>query len=215
MGNISPSSCSHCQIGNLECPAGDAGRITRIQQIVGCNQQPADAYCLDRAIESGRVGRVHGQRAQWLPRRGDVIADNVAASVGELRNFTPPASLNLPQLLQALPQLLAALPKLIEVLPNLVAVLPQLIDVGRVLQPVLASPEFEALLNSGVLDPKTVSFVGQTGTTLVESLDANQRHPQQMGAWGLLQALRDPDLQRALGFFVNFGKRFGQNINQR
>ena len=147
--------------------------------------------------------------------RGDVIADNVAASVGELRNFTPPASLNLPQLLQALPQLLAALPKLIEVLPNLVAVLPQLIDVGTRLQPVLASPEFEALLNSGVLDPKTVSFVGQTGTTLVESLDANQRHPQQMGAWGLLQALRDPDLQRALGFFVNFGKRFGQNINQR
>ena len=154
-------------------------------------------------------------------KRGDVIADNVAASVNDLRKITPPAGLDvaqllqaLPQLTQSLPQLLQLLPQLSEILPKLMPVLPQLVDVGLKLQPLLSSPEFAALMNSGVLSPKTVEIVGQTGNTFVETLEANRRNPQKVGLWGLLSALNDPNMQQTLGLLVDFSRRFGGTVGK-
>ncbi|MCB0065078.1 MAG: DUF1641 domain-containing protein [Caldilineaceae bacterium] len=73
----------------------------------------------------------------------------------------------------------------------------------------MSSPEFTALMDSGMLDPKAVKLLGEAATALVES---QQQHPQKIGPVGLLGALRDPDIQKALGFFMTFAKAFGQRI---
>lgn len=67
----------------------------------------------------------------------------------------------------------------------------------------------EALLASGVLDAKTVQLVGRLGDALAETARAQ---PASIGAMGALRALRDPDVQRALGFLIGFAKRFGASL---
>jgi len=75
------------------------------------------------------------------------------------------------------------------------------------------SDEFEALLDSGVLDPEALQAVGSLGSALVESQKAAQRDEiPSRGVFGLLGALRDPDVQRAVGFITTFAKKFGQNL---
>jgi uncharacterized protein YjgD (DUF1641 family) len=67
----------------------------------------------------------------------------------------------------------------------------------------------EALLNSGVLDPAALSLIGEFGRALVETASAPSR---KVGAMGLLSALGDPDVQRAVGFLVTFAQRFGARL---
>ncbi len=74
---------------------------------------------------------------------------------------------------------------------------------------VVQSKEFDALMQSGVFDPKAVQVVGNAGNALAESYD---EHPRPMGPISLLKLLYDPDIQRALAFAANFGKRFGQQL---
>lgn len=70
----------------------------------------------------------------------------------------------------------------------------------------------EALLDSGVLDPQALEVVGSAATALTES----QRAPaERVGPIGLLKALRDPDVQQALGFLLDFGRQFGRSIDER
>lgn len=73
----------------------------------------------------------------------------------------------------------------------------------------MCSPEFTALMDSGMLDPKAVRLLGNAASALVAS---QQQHPQKLGPVGLLGALRDPEVQKALGFFMTFAKAFGRSI---
>jgi uncharacterized protein YjgD (DUF1641 family) len=74
--------------------------------------------------------------------------------------------------------------------------------------------EFEALLDSGVLNPEALQAVGSLGTALAESQQEAQRGEiPSRGVFGLLGALRDPDVQRAVGFITTFAKRFGQKLD--
>ena len=75
--------------------------------------------------------------------------------------------------------------------------------------------EFEALLDSGVLDPKALQVVGSLGSALVESQkEASRGETPKRGFFGLLGALRDPDVQRALGFITTFAKKFGRRLRE-
>jgi hypothetical protein len=80
-----------------------------------------------------------------------------------------------------------------------------------------ASDEFQTLLESGVLDKQAVAIVGQAGRALA----ATQRESRaagavpSTGALGLLKALRDPDVKRALGFLTRFAKHFGQAVDEQ
>jgi uncharacterized protein YjgD (DUF1641 family) len=136
-------------------------------------------------------------------RRADTVADNVAAGIADVVGTDTSKALT--SALSLLPQLSASMPKLIEALP-------QLIEVGQQLQPLLQSPEFNALMASGVFAPKTVSVVGQAGDALVESYDEHRKQPKSLGLYGLLRALNDPDVKRALGFAAEFGKQFGKHL---
>jgi uncharacterized protein YjgD (DUF1641 family) len=75
--------------------------------------------------------------------------------------------------------------------------------------------EFEALLDSGVLDPEALQVVGSLGSALVESQkEASRGETPRRGFFGLLGALRDPDVQRAIGFVTTFAKKFGRNLRE-
>jgi hypothetical protein len=69
--------------------------------------------------------------------------------------------------------------------------------------------ELDALLRSGVLAPSTLRVVGELGHALTETAAAP---PTTTGVLGLLRALGQPDVQRALGFLVSFAERFGRRL---
>ena len=69
----------------------------------------------------------------------------------------------------------------------------------------------EALLRSGVLDPRALLVMGALGRALAATAETE---PPRMGVGGLLQALRRPDIQRALGFLVTVGERFGRDLRE-
>lgn len=64
------------------------------------------------------------------------------------------------------------------------------------------------LLQSGLLAPEAVDLAGQAG----DALAASREETPEVGLLGLLRALRDPDVQRALGFFTAFSKQFGRRL---
>jgi uncharacterized protein YjgD (DUF1641 family) len=69
--------------------------------------------------------------------------------------------------------------------------------------------ELDALLKSGVLAPATLRVIGELGRALTETAAAP---PAPLGRFGLLNALGQPDVQRALGFLVTFAERFGRRL---
>ncbi len=88
-----------------------------------------------------------------------------------------------------------------------------LFQVSVKLKEVLSSPEFDALMASGILSPQTVSIVGKAGDALTESYQAPTTPPQKIGIFGLLRLLNDPDVQRSLNLLITFAKNFGRKIN--
>ncbi|HQU31020.1 MAG: DUF1641 domain-containing protein [Planctomycetia bacterium] len=80
-------------------------------------------------------------------------------------------------------------------------------DAAALLNGFLKSDELKALMNSGILNPKTINIVAQAGCALAE---CKEDRPGKLGIIGLIKALGNCDLQCALGFLVNFGKRFGR-----
>ncbi|MFV9504360.1 MAG: DUF1641 domain-containing protein [Oscillochloridaceae bacterium umkhey_bin13] len=72
----------------------------------------------------------------------------------------------------------------------------------------LESEEVRALIDSGVLDPKTLQVMGAAATALV----CTQREPRRAGPAQLVGALFNPHIQRSLGFALGFAERFGQNL---
>lgn len=77
------------------------------------------------------------------------------------------------------------------------------------LSDLMRSEEFTTLMDSGMLDPKAVSLLGSAADALIRS---KEKQPQKIGPMGLLGAMRDPDVQKALGFFMTFAKEFGKSI---
>jgi hypothetical protein len=71
--------------------------------------------------------------------------------------------------------------------------------------------ELDALLKSGVLAPGTLRIIGELGRALTETAAAP---PATSGLLGLLRALGQPDVQRALGFLVTFAERFGRRLRE-
>jgi len=70
--------------------------------------------------------------------------------------------------------------------------------------------ELDALLKSGVLAPGTLRVISELGRALTETAAAP---PATFGLLALLKAFGQPDVQRALGFLVNFAERFGRRLH--
>lgn len=64
-----------------------------------------------------------------------------------------------------------------------------------------------SLVTSRLLDPSSLAVVSQLAAALAEPGESAP-----IGAWGALKALRDPDVQRALGFLLGVARQFGKNL---
>jgi uncharacterized protein YjgD (DUF1641 family) len=139
-----------------------------------------------------------------------------------------------PDVLDALMVLTEALPRLapiVEALPHTVAttvdviddfvarqqaqgvdveaILTNMVTVATQVSNLLHTPEFGALMDSGVLAPRTLEVIGKAGQAL-----ADTRHDAipKVGLLGALRAAGQGDVQRALGFMLTFAERFGRNL---
>lgn len=64
-----------------------------------------------------------------------------------------------------------------------------------------------SLVESRLLEPSALAVVSQLAVALASTTDAKP-----VGTWGMLKALRDPDVQRALGFALAIARSFGQQL---
>lgn len=73
------------------------------------------------------------------------------------------------------------------------------------------------LLRSDVLSEHTVETVSLAGSALSSCRQGSCEHPvpKRLGIFGLLSATQDPNTQRALAFAVQFGKCFGNLLEQK
>jgi hypothetical protein len=71
--------------------------------------------------------------------------------------------------------------------------------------------DLDALLKSGVLAPGALRIISEFGRALTETAAAP---PATAGVLGLLKALGQPEVQRALGFLVTFAERFGRRLGE-
>jgi uncharacterized protein YjgD (DUF1641 family) len=73
------------------------------------------------------------------------------------------------------------------------------------------SGAFTNLMDSGMLDPKTVETMGAVGKSMsVSHCTKCEVRPVQM-----ISSLFDKDIQRALGFLLTFSKHFGRSLDSK
>ena len=170
-----------------------------------------------------------------------VQVDMRLAALGELIDkLTEPQTLAaLGQLLESLPSLLK-LAKLADEIPNVVSTATDVVDdyqqrcagQGIDLEKALANGmqsvlylgsqvdqehlrRIGDLLASDVLNPHALNVVDNAA----KSLNSAQEQvcgtgKERVGMFGLLAALRDPEVQRSLAFAIQFGKCFGRNLDK-
>jgi hypothetical protein len=73
------------------------------------------------------------------------------------------------------------------------------------------SGNFNALLESGIIEAEAVSTVGAMGKSLADST----KEIKGVGPFGMMAAAFNPDVQRAAGFLIGFAKNFGNNLEKK
>jgi hypothetical protein len=128
--------------------------------------------------------------------RGDTIADSLADGVREFSVLEQGSGIDVGELLGAAKQLGAAAPALLEAVPKLLETLPLL----------------DRLLSSGIADPAVIDLGSAVAQAAVAG--AGQAYGSSItGIRGLLKALKDPDVSRAVGFVMSIAKSLGQQLD--
>jgi uncharacterized protein YjgD (DUF1641 family) len=132
--------------------------------------------------------------------RSDVIIDSVTDSMADAKKLAPgfdPGKIN---------ELAAALPALAEVAVQ--------VSKSGLLEQVKALTEtLDAVGKSGISAPATLGVVGELGAaarTAREKKEYTSVVPK--GIFGLMGALRDPDVQASLGFAIAFARNYGRRL---
>jgi hypothetical protein len=129
-----------------------------------------------------------------LLRRAEVIGDNLASGVAEVRDIAastngsrPWPTVDLAAVSDSVTRLSAAA--------------------------VDATPAVERLLASPLTDPQTADVLAQVGEALLEgkrAADADPRGPK--GVFALMRVTKDPDVSRGLGFMIQIARAFGKKL---
>ena len=69
------------------------------------------------------------------------------------------------------------------------------------------------LLNSDLLSNENVSTLQDFSTAVKSARESSAETPRKIGLTGLLGLLRNPSIQRSLGFLANVGEKFGDSNN--
>lgn len=135
------------------------------------------------------------ESASGFLARAEQIVDNVADSVQDAKALAGDEP----------KEILTTLHQLSSLLPSVQALLTQI-------APLFESGSFEALVQSTILHPENVQAVSRVGDALKATTVAQQTAPQELGLFGMMKALRDPDAKRAMGFLATFLKEFGKQL---
>jgi hypothetical protein len=87
-------------------------------------------------------------------------------------------------------------------------------EIGRAFEAMLqllTSTQITQLLGSPLLLPGTIDALGTAARAMAAAAQAPET---KLGLFGTLKALREPEVQRAVGFAVDFARRFGTNVDQ-
>lgn len=195
-------------------------------------EEPGTAEALNQLLDHAELLAFSASALDGFIRRSDVIAENVAASMSDLRKMGA-ENAELGQLLERLPHMtrtavqlsrlvdnpefqksldILSKPETIAGLNRLLTIAPQLTQIVEKLQPFITSSEFDALLQSGVFHTDTVRLIGNAGDDFVNSYEDSRRTRASFGPLKLFRALFDSDIKRAVGLFMLFLKRFGQSL---
>jgi uncharacterized protein YjgD (DUF1641 family) len=140
------------------------------------------------------------QSVDELLRRSEEISDNVSESIAEVTKAAP--KLDFEKIKEAVGQLPALMDTAIQISRSGV------LDHARKLADTL-----NELQATGVLEHKTVAVVGELGSAAVVAHDQKEfaaNAPK--GVFGLLAALRDPDVRASLGFGIAFARNYGRKL---
>jgi hypothetical protein len=160
---------------------------------MGVSVEDALATATDVLDEKVRTAALHGQ---------DVPAqiDRIAGLAAQL--FQPAVLDALEQLVDRLPQLVALAGKLEEV-PGVFAAIADTFD------------EYQLRSAGRGIDLESaMQTILETALRAGTALGDDSEMPQRLGTFGLLKALRNPDVQRTLAYAVRFAARFGQKLEK-
>ena len=180
------------------------------------------------------------EKVAQAAQSGVAVDQRLDGLAGALEQLSRPETLKaLGTLMEALPQL-AQLAEVAQQLPQLIAGATDMLDAYQVrCQQNGIDPE-KALLNglnavlflgsqvdndhlrrigdllaSDILNRHAVEVVDNAAKSLTNAQQqVCQNSPKKIGLWSLLQAIRDPQIQRSLAFATEFGKCFGANLEQ-
>lgn len=152
-------------------------------ELLGRLDEPRVADALNTLLDHADLLAVIVSGLDGFARRGDVIATTLSEAVGELRGGTAGmADIDYRGLAASLGTLAGSAPALTAL-------------VDRV-----SDPAFQQVA-TGLID------------AVAEGREQLTRNPDvPTGVFGLLRALKDPDVARGLGFLVHVAKAFGQRL---
>ncbi len=138
--------------------------------------------------------------ADGFLKRSDGIVESVAESVGDAKKLGAGLDLN------HLKELIAALPALIDTAVQVAK--------SGVLTEVQGLLDTAAELHkAGVLAPESIRTVGDVGAAVTETRKKGEyAAAAPKGIFGLLGALRDPDVRASLGFGIAFARNYGRKL---
>ncbi len=150
------------------------------------------------------------------------LDERLNALVGLAERITRPETLaQLHQaldLLEAVPGLLAMAGDTLDEFANEAAarglpldlIVPELRHAFEALLQLLTSSQVKQLFDSDLLMPGAIATLGTAARALAA---ASQAPETKLGPFGALMALREPEVQRAVGFAVDIARRFGTNVD--
>jgi hypothetical protein len=163
-------------------------------EVIARLDDPAIASSLSLILEHAELLATIIVGLDGLLRRAEVIGDNVASGVAEIREVAAAASgqgvwpsLDLPALSDSVIRLSAAV--------------------------VQATPAVDRLLRSALVDPETAEFLAEVGDAVLEGKRAATVDPRgPRGVFALMRATKDPDVSRGLGFMIQIARAFGRRL---
>jgi hypothetical protein len=197
-------------VADLRRLAGDAGTadvVTSLPKLARAGVQLADATtspAFTRLMESGLLESLGDEKTigslKALIERLELAVFTLEALDGWLRRGEDIAQ----AMAQGASELRTAVPDLdVNKVREVLTALPPLVEAGK------------TLIDSGMLEPRTVAVLGGIGRSAAQSFDEAKSHqgpPRQLGVFALIRELKDPDVNRALDFLLRVAKAYGQSL---
>lgn len=195
-------------------------KISALRDLTDQLANPETLNSLKKVIEYAPMLVFLMEALDGFLRRGEEITDNIGESIREFSGQIGESGAgNLSEITAQVPKLVKPLmknlPQLTESLPELLEQAPSLMKTGAKLGEIAESEGVQAFLDSDMLTPELVGFLGDTGRIAVETKKDFQRNPEKLGLWGLYKKSGDEDVQRGLGFLMELAKNFGQMLNEK